>query len=116
MPVEGLKKRREFRRVYEQGQKVRGAHLVVFATKHRGDVSRFGITATRHLGGAVVRNRARRRVRELFRRHREAWGDLRVEAVVNCRAGCAGAPWRELESDFLRCVELLKQRLGPRES
>lgn len=110
--MERLRKRAEFRRVYEEGKKARGAHMVVFArSSPRGEV-RFGITATRRLGGAVVRNRARRRVRELFRRHEEVWDGVAVDAVVNCRPGCAWASWVELERDYLRCVEMLIQRLG----
>ena len=42
-----------------------GRYLVVFALPGEGEVCRLGITATRKIGGAVVRNRARRRVREL---------------------------------------------------
>ena len=93
--------------------KVNGRHLVVFALPREGDGCRLGITATRRLGGAVVRNRARRRVRELVRRHAEALSGRTLDIVVNPRAGCAEAPWAELEGDFVRCLSALSRRLSP---
>ena len=86
-----------------------GRYLVVFALPGAGEVCRLGITATRKIGGAVVRNRARRRIRELFRAYRgvlEGWaGDL----VVNVRQGCAGAAWEQLAEDFGRCLSKVQR-------
>lgn len=101
--------------MYERGKKARGVHMVVFALPTERDQVRLGITATRRIGGAVVRNRARRRIRELFRLHRTAWEPWTLDTVVNCRIGCSVVPWAELERDFLRCVEILKHRLGRHE-
>ncbi len=99
-----LRRRAEFLAVYQQGVKVYGRYVVIFALAGDGPVARLGITATRKTGSAVVRNRARRRLRALFDLHgvgRDGWhGDV----VVNVRQGCAEAPWPELEEDYLRCM------------
>ncbi len=84
----------------------------MFALASEGGPCRVGITASRKVGGAVVRNRARRRVRELLRTRAdeiEGWhGDL----VVNVRHSCGKAAWDELTEDFGRCVK--RARTAPR--
>lgn len=87
--------------------------MVVFARAGDGEVCRLGITASRKTGGAVVRNRARRRVRELFRAHRELLSGWRGDLVVNVRQGCAGAAWDELVEDFARCLTKLRRGAHP---
>jgi ribonuclease P protein component len=90
-----------------------GRYLVVFARAGDGEVCRVGITATRKIGGAVVRNRARRRVRELFRANRELLSGWGGDLVVNVRQGCAGAAWGELVEDFARCLTKLRRGAHP---
>jgi ribonuclease P protein component len=107
-----LRSRLEFKRVYAEGIKVGGAFVVVFARPREGTTSRLGITATRRSGGAVERNRARRRVRELFRRHPEVLVGAPVDLVVNTRAECARAAWSELEAEYLACVKRVMRRLA----
>ena len=72
------------------------------AEKGRG---RYGVTASRKVGSAVIRARSKRRLRELYRLHRQSSGLDHLDIVANARFGCAGAPWSELEDDFLRCVQ-----------
>jgi ribonuclease P protein component len=114
--VTSLRRRGEFQTVYRQGVKVTGRHLVLFALAREGDGVRFGTTATRRIGGAVVRNRARRRVRELFRRHAESVVGIGVDVVVNVRHTCASAAWAEVEEDFVRCLSTARRRLSQRAS
>jgi len=99
-----LRRRAEFRLVYDGGVKVAGRYVVVFALP-RGRGSRVGLTATRRVGGAVVRNRARRRLRELARRHRGVIDGLRADLVINIRPSCVDAEWVDLESDLLECLQ-----------
>ncbi|MDD5563323.1 MAG: ribonuclease P protein component [Thermoanaerobaculaceae bacterium] len=105
-------RRSDFKRVYAGGAKVVGRYLVIFALAGDGEVRRLGITATRKIGGAVVRNRARRRIRELARSREallEGWGG---EIVVNVRRACAEVAWNALAEDFERCVK--RARTAPR--
>lgn len=100
--------------MYAGGWKAAGRLVVVFAHA-RAEGWRLGITATRRTGGAVVRNRARRRIRELARRHTCELAALGADVVVNVRQGCSEAPWAELEKDFVECLTRLRRRLGRRE-
>lgn len=65
-----VRKRRDFQRVYDEGYKVVTPEFALFAHSNHLEHSRLGVTASRRIGKAVRRNRARRLVREAFRIHR----------------------------------------------
>lgn len=56
----------DFKKLFEMGQKYHSKHLIVFAVKNDGP-TRLGLTVSRKVGGAVVRNKLKRRLREIFR-------------------------------------------------
>jgi ribonuclease P protein component len=100
-----LKKRTDFQRIYSHGYRVPGRFVVLFVAQAELPTGRYGITASRKVGGAVVRARCKRRLRELYRLHRPEHGVAMLDIVANARRGCATAPWCELERDFLRCLK-----------
>ncbi|HPW55261.1 MAG TPA: ribonuclease P protein component [Thermoanaerobaculaceae bacterium] len=105
-PDPRLRKRSEFQLVYNRGMRVPGRFVVLFGLAHTGGACRLGITVSRKVGTAVVRNRARRRIRELFRRQ-PATSLFAGDVVVNARRACAGVRWSELEQDFTQCLARL---------
>lgn len=92
--------RRDFRAAYENGAKQHGRLVVVFAFPRPEGGFRLGVTATRKAGGAVLRNRARRRVREIFRRWRATQPDAPADLVVNISARAARAPYAALSTEL----------------
>jgi ribonuclease P protein component len=62
-----VRSRADFQRAYAEGTKIVTRRFVLFARKNGAERTRIGITATRKTGNAVVRNRARRLVKEAFR-------------------------------------------------
>lgn len=88
--------------------------MVVFALPRAGGERscRLGITATRKLGGAVVRTRCKRRLREVYRRHPETLDGVALDLVVNARRGCLDASWEDLRLDYIACVKRLCDRLA----
>ena len=62
-----LKENHEFRRLYNKGASAVSGSMVIYCRKNRMDHNRLGITVSVKLGHAVVRNRARRRLREVYR-------------------------------------------------
>jgi ribonuclease P protein component len=96
-----LLRRGEFRRVYDEGQRRSTSLCAIFFRPNGLSWTRLGITAPAHLGSAVVRNRAKRRLRELFRRHRAAipagW-----DIVLNPREAVAKVSFPTLLREILR--------------
>ena len=62
-----IKENRAFRRIYSRGKSAVTPFLVVYCRPNRLDHNRLGVTVSTKLGCAVVRNRARRRLREVYR-------------------------------------------------
>jgi len=113
-----LRDSRDFRRVMRRGRRRSDPNLLVVSTrkfeKSNGnkylrdsdrDVSRLGITASRKVGGAVVRNRFKRRVREWFRLRRAGLSEGLDLVVIGSRAGAA-LSLEELDLRLSRLVGL----------
>ena len=102
-----LAKRREFVRVYEAGQKVFSRYAVLFFASNEQSHSRIGITATKKLGKANVRNRLKRWTREVYRRQREPLhlDALALDIVVNVKPNAADAAFADYSRDLGRVLE-----------
>ena len=107
---ERIRRRLDFERIYEQGARIHGRFMTVFVLPNGGDGPRFGVAATRKLGSAVKRNRAKRLSRELFRRHKMAAG---LDIVIVPRREMLDAPFCSLETDYHSALER-RDREGPR--
>jgi ribonuclease P protein component len=83
--------------VYNGGERVRARLMTVMVLENGTPISRLGIAATRKLGGAVVRNRAKRVIREVFRRARVPEG---LDIVVIPRSEMLAADIRAVEAEF----------------
>jgi len=109
-----LARRQDFRRVYDEGQRRSGPLCAVFFRPNGLPHSRLGITATVRLGKAVVRNRVKRRLREVFRLNRVSiapgW-----DIVVNPRVAAATVPFLTLEREVLRVLPSQPPPPAPKE-
>lgn len=85
--------------------------MVVFVARGQGARTRLGVTATRRLGGAVVRNRAKRRVREAFR---ALCGELPggLEVVVVVRPPLLEVPQERVREDLAAAVCGVARRMA----
>lgn len=79
-----IRKRREYQRTQKGGQRLRLRHSVfVLLARDFGPSARLGITASRRVGGAVVRNRAKRLIREAFRANLDLFpSDIDLVVIV----------------------------------
>jgi ribonuclease P protein component len=95
-----LLRRMEFRQVYEEGQRRSASVCIVFFRPNGLEETRLGITVPVRVGGSVLRNRIKRRVREVFRQNRATlpggW-----DIVVNPRKGAATIAYPVLERELL---------------
>jgi ribonuclease P protein component len=104
-----LAKRREFLRVYETGRKFFSRYCVVFFAGNDLQHSRLGVTATKKLGKANVRNRLKRWTRETYR-HQRGPLDLdrpSLDIVVNVKPNAAAAAFRDYSNDLERALRRL---------
>ena len=98
-----LKLNHIFQRLY-RSQGYADSYLVLYARHNRLGKNRVGYTVSKKLGHAVVRNRTRRRLREVYRLNEEkftpGW-----DIVVVARTRAVDAPFEKLTASFLRLAE-----------
>jgi ribonuclease P protein component len=109
-----LRARAEFDRVFRKGRRLPGRQFVLIALQNGKTEHRLGIAAGRKLGGAVVRNRARRLLRESFRRMAPVAGPG-FDVVLVARADIVGRTQSEVDREFSERVRRLDLD-GPRGS
>src|SRR5437879_11226091 len=97
-----IRRREEFRNVYDRGVRTHSRYGTVFVLANTLGVGRLGIAATRKLGGAVERNRAKRLIREVFRRNNIASG---FDVVVVPKRNLLDASLSTLETDYRTLLE-----------
>ena len=95
-----LKKNSDFRRLYARGKSAATPYLVLYCRPNRRAENRLGYTVSTKLGHAVVRNRVRRRLREIVRLS-EPVLKQGFDIVIVARSRCVGAPYRKIEASFL---------------
>lgn len=100
--AERVRSRADFERAYSTGVRIHGRYLTLFVAPNGGSLSRLGVAATRKLGGAVNRNRAKRLARELFRRHKVTSG---LDIIIVPRREMLDAPFASLEADYLDALD-----------
>jgi ribonuclease P protein component len=88
----------EFRRVYEEGEKVPGRLAVLYVRKAAARA--LGVVTSRRLGKAVARNRARRLLREAYRRNKARLNE-NMELVIVARRAMLGKRLAEVERELM---------------
>jgi ribonuclease P protein component len=108
-----IRKRGEFVQLYRLGRKVGTRSLVVYALKADAVRPRLGITVSSKVGGAVVRNRAKRLIREAYR-HCTLIRDSELDLVINARPAVVRATYQQLCEELGKAVQrLLAAPAGP---
>ncbi len=110
IPLGRLKKRAEFLRL-RNGRAWRTSSFVLQARRRSagpppsGETTRFGFTATRRLGNAVTRNRARRRLKETVRLVASAHARPGYDYVVIARRGAVTQPFDHIQKELRQALE-----------
>lgn len=108
-----LRNSRQFRKVYDEGRSFHTTLFSVFILKNNTGERRFGITVTKKIGSAVVRNRCKRRLKEVIRNYFSEVAEVGAteisttgyDLVVNVRQGLLTADFKQIEESFSRVME-----------
>ena len=101
-----LKENSVFRRLYYKGASAGNRYLVVYCRRNGLKCNRLGLTVSTKLGKAVVRNRMRRRLREVYRLH-EATLHAGFDIVVVARSAAVEADFSKLQAAFAHAADKL---------
>jgi ribonuclease P protein component len=104
----------DFERVYKEGRRHFATHLTVFYMR-RADAGslRVGFTLGRGLGGAVERNRMKRRLREAIRLHGTV-AKAPADVVINPKRSLLTADFADLRKEISRAFEVIEKWVGKR--
>jgi ribonuclease P protein component len=101
----------DFEQVYKQGRRHFGAHMTVFFLQRKeAGGARVGFTVSKVLGGAVVRNRMKRRLREAVRLHGPV--SAAMDVVINPKKALLTADFAVLRNEVGRAFEVIEKSVG----
>ena len=112
--TEPLKENHLFRRAYNRGKTAADSRLALYVRRNGQKGNRLGLTVSTKVGHAVVRNRIRRRLREIYRLNEDRLIPG-ADVVVVARVRAASSDYRQLEKSFLKLADklgLLKKEGG----
>jgi ribonuclease P protein component len=107
MTLGTLKQRSEFLYVREGAYAARGAVVVQCRPNAQHIDMRYGVTATKRIGNAVIRNRAKRRLRDVARQLLPELGVPGHDYVLIARDRTVDRPWERLLSDTRKALQFL---------
>jgi len=101
-----LKKNHEFKRLYSKGKSVASSFAVIYCRRNGSAENRLGLSVSTKLGGAVQRNRVRRRLKEIYRIN-EGKVLAGYDIVIVARMKSRYARFRDIESSVLSLLKKL---------
>lgn len=110
--IERIRVRADFVAAARAPSAARGAVVVQAMPRPQSHKIRAGFTATRKVGGAVVRNRAKRRLREAARQLLPLYGTASTDYVFIARGGTTTRPWPRLLDDVKSALISLAPKDG----
>jgi ribonuclease P protein component len=106
-----IRKKKDFLVLYKKGRRYKSRYFTLIYSVNALPYSRVGVVASRKVGGAIVRNKAKRWMRELFRRNKDMLASP-VDLLMVALPDMARATWAELREQYLQGVREVGKRLG----
>jgi ribonuclease P protein component len=101
--LERLRRKADFEKVYAEGRRVPGRYFIGYLLFHAAGPLRLGVVASRRVGGATHRNRAKRRLRAVFRNNAPR-RPIAADVVLIARAAIVDGTFQEIERAYVRGV------------
>ena len=102
-----LNKNHEFRRLYKKGKSAGSSYVIVYCSRNNSPYNKLGITVSKKVGGAVERNRVRRRLKEIYRLN-ELNILIGYNIVIVARVKSQIAQYSELEASVISLFKKLR--------
>lgn len=99
-----LKKNKEFRKVYSLGRSFADRRIIIYLHKNAKEESRFGFTVSKKVGNAVIRNKVRRKLKEICRLNRSKI-KKGFDVIVIARPAAAGEKYLDFEKSFIWLIK-----------
>ncbi len=108
-PLERIRKQRDFASLYKNGSRYRGRYFTLVHRPSSAGASRLAVVVSKKVGPAVTRNRVKRRLRALFRRHKGLLpGPTDLIVVVRKEIVALGAA--ELRDGYFQALESIRKK------
>lgn len=108
-PADRLRKSHEIESVLKKGNKVRGKYLVLYGLANSLGHPRLGRVISKRWGNAVRRNRIRRWLREVFRRHKSTIHAMDLVVLLHSNHQLS---YQRISDDFLQLAERMKHKIN----
>jgi len=109
---ERMRRRIEYLKCYREGRRRHGDLVILYAVTNELAHPRLGITASRKVGNAVVRNRIKRRIREIYRRWNKRTQLPSMDLMVHVKPTCRRATFEDLKAELRRLLATWLPRDG----
>ena len=102
----------QFKETYDQNRRWHGRHMVLFLRTAPDASLRLGVVASKKVGNAPERARAKRRLREAFRRQRAEFAGGTDDVVLVARRSILAAPWADVAAELRKLAAQAEQVEG----
>ncbi len=99
-----MRRRGDFLRSYRSGHRRHGEYVILYAVANGLEHPRLGVTVSRKVGNAVARHRAKRRIREIYRRWSQRPQLPPMDFMLQAKPTIGGAPFGRLQSEIERLL------------
>ena len=103
-PQERIRKKKDFLFLYKKGNRYRGRYFNLIYLSNDLNFSRMAVVVSKKVGGAVERNKIKRRLRTLFRRNKHILLNP-LDIILFVKKEIQGASWQSLEEEYLHSVK-----------
>lgn len=115
LPEERVRRRADYLRCYRTGRRRHGSLATLHFVPNQLGHPRLGITASRKVGKAVVRQRLKRRTREIYRRWQDRGKLPALDLVVHLKPEAGRADFASFQAELLRLLAGVVPREGARD-
>jgi len=110
--LERIRRKKDFSSLYKNGSRLRGRYFDLVYRPSQSGASRLAVVVSRKVGSAVIRNRIKRRIRDVFRRNKGLFA-APMDVIVVTRKEVQDLNASELRTGYFQALESIKKKRTP---